>query len=791
MGVTSAPALASSAAAPSVTSFQASPASLPASGGSVKLAAKVKHASTCTFGSTPALHGLPVKVSCSSGQASRTVKVPANTSAASVRYSFTLTVKGPGGTAKAKPATVMVREAPPAVTFTATPDGLPAAGGHAVLNVTVRRSVTCVFSVTPAVSGFPVTKACAAGSTADAVSVPVTLPVLTGTASRKYTFTLAVTGPGGTTKSTASETVWPTPTWSAPKAVDAPGGTLGPVSCVSATFCMALDPFGGYALTFNGKSWSAPVRIEQGPYPDTGYIMTLSCATTTFCVAADLGGNAFTYNGASWKASSTGISASDISCASPAFCMAINSYEATTYNGTSWSAPATVSANDQLVSVSCPTASFCLAVSSLGNSYAYDGSGWGGKTPFDTAAADVSQVSCASSSLCVAIDQDGLAAVYTGTWSAPTRLAVAVLDSVSCPSVTFCLVDGGGTFYAFNGKKWSTGQDVDAPQAGDVSCASATSCMMIDDNGTVYILAGTTWSYHPQPNGPRHGFTYAVSCPTSSFCAATDWTGAYVTYNGKSWSAPRQISPTASQVDSVSCTGATFCMAVDVGSAQGGDIYTYNGSSWTDLGAFGYELTSVSCTSRTFCMVLAALDGSVYAMTWNGSAMSWPPALVDSGAAVSPQPGVGFVSCASRSFCAAADAGGNVLTFNGTAWSAPDTIDAGTSPGLDAVSCPSASFCTAIDGWGQAFSFNGKTWSGPAGLESDGDLQAISCTSSHFCAAVDLSGNSVIYNGATWSSPSYVDPAVQASYGLTGVSCPLVSFCAAVDWEGNALTATG
>ena len=52
-------------------------------------------------------------------------------------------------------------------------------------------------------------------------------------------------------------------------------------------------------------------------------------------------------------------------------------------------------------------------------------------------------------------------------------------------------------------------------------------------------------------------------------------------------------------------------------------------------------------------------------------------------------------------------------------------------------------------------------------------------------------GEVVTYNGATWSSPSYVDPAVHASYGLTGVSCPLASFCAAVDWEGNALTATG
>jgi hypothetical protein len=653
-----------------VTSFQASPAALPATGGSVKLSAKVKRASSCTFGSTPQLRGLPAKVSCSSGQASRTVKLPANASAASARYSFTLTVKGVGGTTKAKPVAVVVREAPPGAEVTASPDGLPAAGGHAVLGVTVQRSATCAFSVTPAVSGFPVTEPCPAGSAEHAISVPVTLPALTGTAARKYTVTVTVTGPGGTTKSAAAETVWPAPKWSAPQAVDAPGGTLGPVSCVKATFCMALDSFDGYAPTFNGKSWSAPVKVEQGPVPDTGYIMTLSCATTTFCVAADLGGNAFTYNGTSWTDSSTGISASDVSCASPAFCVAISSSEATVYNGTSWSAPTVVSDNNPLVSVSCPTASFCLAVDVFGNSYAYVDSQWGAKTPFDTAAGDVSQVSCASASLCVAIDQDDQAAVYTGTWAAPARLSSQGLDSVSCPSATFCLVDSDGTFYAFNGKKWSAGPSVDFGQAGDVSCASATSCIMIDGNESVYVLSGTTWTSHPQPNGPRHGFTYAVSCPTTSFCAATDWTGAYVTFDGKSWSAPQQISPTAGQVDSVSCTSPTFCMAVDVASMQdgqptGGHIYTYNGSAWTDLGPFGYELTSVSCTSRTFCMVLAALDGSVYALTWNGSAMSWPPVLIDSGAAVSPQPGVGYVSCASRNFCAAVDWEGNALTGTG------------------------------------------------------------------------------------------------------------------------------
>jgi hypothetical protein len=165
--------------------------------------------------------------------------------------------------------------------------------------------------------------------------------------------------------------------------------------------------------------------------------------------------------------------------------------------------------------------------------------------------------------------------------------------------------------------------------------------------------------------------------------------------------------------------------------------------------------------------------------------------LVDSGANVSPQPTIGYVSCASATFCAAVDAGGNALTFNGKTWSTPDTIDAGTIWPLDAVSCPTVTFCTAVDGWGQAFTFNGSTWSGPAGLESSGDLQAISCTTAHFCAVVDLSGNVLTFNGASWAGPTYIDPDVSTGYGFTGVSCPDAASCMAVDWEGNAITGSG
>jgi hypothetical protein len=45
---------------------------------------------------------------------------------------------------------------------------------------------------------------------------------------------------------------------SGPSAID-PGSHLQAVSCASASFCVAIDRKGN-ALTFNGSTWSAPVK---------------------------------------------------------------------------------------------------------------------------------------------------------------------------------------------------------------------------------------------------------------------------------------------------------------------------------------------------------------------------------------------------------------------------------------------------------------------------------------------------------------------------------------------------
>jgi hypothetical protein len=786
---------------PSVRYFRASATSLPSAGGKIRLSAAVKGGSTCDFASSPGLHGLPAKVSCSHGSAAVTVRLPANPAAAQKAYKFRLTVTGRGGRSAARPVTVVVREAPPAVTqVTAEPSDLPSAGGATVLSAMVSRSAKCTVSVTPAVAGFPATTACAAGASATRVTVPVTLPALAGATAQQYKLTLTVAGPGGTTSASASGTVWPAMTFSAPVSVDSPAGFLGTVSCVSSTFCMGIDVASGAAERWDGTSWSAPVRIETGPYLDGGYDIHLSCASATFCLAVDANGNSFTYDGSSWSpALSIGLDATAVSCATSTFCVATAGGQSAVFDGSAWAAPATISTVDQINSVSCPSDSFCMAVSAVGLAYTYGAAGWSASA--DAAAPlPLVQVSCASATFCVAVTGTGGAYFYNGSWSGPATLNASgspgSTDGVSCPvGTTFCMAfgDSGASYTTDDGTTWTANAlGTAAPTVG--SCASATSCVATD--GTeVYVLDGTSWTSSAAPGAPGglHGFPYSVSCPTSSFCVAVDWSGAYLTYNGKTWSAPQNINSLASEVDSVSCTSPTFCLAVTASDADGlgGDAFLFNGHTWKWVAQDGAPMSSVSCTGPDFCEILSyASDGTVGAGFWNGTTVL-NTANLDTYLGFGPVPGEGQVSCVSPTFCAAVDDLGNAFTYNGTSWSKATALDPSLTQTMTGISCPATTFCVAIDAAGQEYTYNGSTWTAGTTIDTAGQPQAISCTVSHFCLMADLSGNVATFNGATWSGTSNIDPTATAGTGLTGASCADAADCALVDWEGNAITGTG
>ena len=51
--------------------------------------------------------------------------------------------------------------------------------------------------------------------------------------------------------------------WSQGRLIDPLRGQPTSVSCPTATFCVAVDQ-SGYALTYNGTSWSSPEEIDPG-----------------------------------------------------------------------------------------------------------------------------------------------------------------------------------------------------------------------------------------------------------------------------------------------------------------------------------------------------------------------------------------------------------------------------------------------------------------------------------------------------------------------------------------------
>jgi hypothetical protein len=786
---------------PTVTYFRASAKALPSSGGTFRLSAAVRNASECAFSVSPKVAGFPAKVPCGRGSASRAVRLPANSAAAQKSYKFGLTVTGRGGKATARPVTVAVLEAPPAITqVAASPADFPSAGGTTVLSAAVTRSAKCTLSVTPAVAGLPVTKACSAGSTPGRVSFGVTLPALSGAKSQKYSLTLTVTGPGGRSTAASSGTVWSAMTFSAPVRVDSPAGWLGTVSCVSATFCMGIDLATGAAESWNGTTWSAPTRLETGPYADSGYQIHVSCSSISFCLAADATGNAWTFDGTTWSATgsvSTGDeSVTALSCVSPTFCMAGVGAQESVFNGSTWSAPLLVASDDDIESVSCPSDTFCMAVTKSGTAYRYTSSGWDSGYAFDTPYQAVS-VSCASAAFCVAVGVAGQAVIYSnGTWSAPSTLNNETpMDAVSCvPGTSFCMALSDGSYFTTDGTTWTLGANFDPGNPSVLSCVSATDCMVTDGRDVFVVNASaTTWTTAQAPGGPLHGFPYSISCPTATFCLAVDWSGAYLVYNGKTWSSPKSVSTLADAVDSVSCLSATFCMAVDASDRNGlgGNVFVFNGRSWTWVAQDGLPLSSVSCTSTTYCEMLSyGSDGSVYSAFWNGTNVYNTQAL-DTYQGFGTAPGQGELSCASRNFCVAVDQLGNAFTYNGSTWSGATALDPGFIVTANAVSCPTTTFCVATDAGGHEYTFNGTSWTAAQTIDSAGVPQAVSCTSTHFCAVADLSGNVATFNGTTWSGTTNVDPVAEPGTGLTGISCADAAQCVAVDWEGNALTGTG
>ena len=266
--------------------------------------------------------------------------------------------------------------------------------------------------------------------------------------------------------------------WSTPASIDSNATSnfndaMGTVSCASTTFCVAGDDLDD-VYTYNGSSWSAPDQLNASVTSPT-VSFSVSCPSTSFCMAVDGDFNAYTYNGSTWSAAQVidpntleGIVIGEVSCASATFCEAAFGSKTVTYDGTTWSAPVSVGTTSEIGSgqtpgieaLSCPSTTFCAGV---------------GTTP----------------------DNQGYLDTFDGTsWSAPvikkTDLGPQAFVSVSCPTTSFCMAPGLDGWVTYSGSAWSAPQTFSDPggpigegplYANAVSCPSAKFCEEVENDG--------------------------------------------------------------------------------------------------------------------------------------------------------------------------------------------------------------------------------------------------------------------------------------------------------------------
>lgn len=256
-------------------------------------------------------------------------------------------------------------------------------------------------------------------------------------------FCLAVQAP-------ADATVWNGRTWSPPRPLG-PGNRSGhgvPVSCASPQFCVVLD--GQYAYTWNGSVWSVGRLIDP-----PGGLNAASCVSASFCVAVDYAGAVLTWDGHRWSlplvVDPNGSGLYAVSCVSAMFCVAVDyNGNALLWNGVQWSEPMPVASHagtigSVLTGVSCASRFFCVAVDQGGGVATWNGRAWSQPVKIDSSGFGLSAVSCPSPAFCVALDDAGNSYVWDDrTWSLSQPVASGMLgESVSCVGAGLCAAVGG------------------------------------------------------------------------------------------------------------------------------------------------------------------------------------------------------------------------------------------------------------------------------------------------------------------------------------------------------------
>ena len=553
----------------------------------------------------------------------------------------------------------------------------------------------------------------------------------TGVSCATSTFCMAVDGRGSALE--FDETSWKKPVGVSPLK------RLTSISCPSASFCMTVD-ISGNAIAYDGHSWGRPQPVMR-----SGRLSIVSCASSKFCVAIDEESRFMTFDGKGWtEPTAVGTNVQSLSCPSDSFCiMTDNEGNYLTFDSAGWSAPKSLTYDGMpgpgAVDVTCLSPSQCLAVTGFG-AVRFDGANWSSAGSIAWPVRDVASLSCSSATNCVATDARGYSSTFDGdSWSTPTRIDEAanfpmVTGLLSCApsrSVAFCIgMNSFGTSYRFSAGRWSASEVVDVSNGpAAVSCPSTDFCMSVEgQSGKANVFDGSSWTETTIGARTILGGQTTVSCTSLQFCITGDTMGRVFIFNGKTWSKPIALS--GDPFVGVSCASATFCMAID----SSAKTFSYDGSTWMSGGdsfpTSGQRPAGISCTARTFCIVVG-----VSGKYTRFDGINWSP-LTSLYPRVPNWPvDLGALSCVSSSFCILLGSGGRVMRYDGMSWYIQPSVT--NVANFVSVSCTSEQMCVGVTTvYGTVYQFSGANLQASAVADAHAGFTSVSCATDGFCLAI-------------------------------------------------------
>lgn len=478
------------------------------------------------------------------------------------------------------------------------------------------------------------------------------------------------------------------------------------------------------------------------------------------------------------------------------------------------------------VVLAAAVAAACLALtggSALAGS-ADPGSAFSG-SPAPPNPVDLLRVSCPVTSFCMAVGSTGVGGGWSPLsqrWNGKAWRTLAVpappdsyLGAVSCPSSASCLAAGveynvGPIFEEWNGKTWRM-LPPPAVLVNALACTGAARCIAVGTEFTATasravaeMWNGTGWHELATADPPGSASTSFsdISCANATMCMATGQlvtsTGDHAlaeSWNGSTWT---QLTTPASSAGfgAVSCASATACMTAGPVRVIGQQAAVWNGTAWTTLtlpsqGGSILAPSGISCPSAARCIAVGSGDRSPLAMDWTGG-RSWKLMAMPR----PDQPFLSAISCPAPSSCMAVGGGDNptdpsslislIMHWNGSTWR---VIRTGQSDNLPDVSCARMSRCLAV-GTYLNFSdnarvmvqaWNGRTWRLTSPRAPADSLASTSCAGPSFCMAVGGS-MAATWNGSRWTS---VNPHAISGGGFGSLSCTSRAFCMALGGQSG------